>query len=91
MDRLEATGQKVDAKELARILGVPVVPIVAPKGEGLDELRKAIGSVLPSLDGKMQAMAMRVPVADGSATDLVVTGFATRARGDTMATCFYDA
>jgi glyceraldehyde 3-phosphate dehydrogenase len=34
---------------------------------------KAIGKVLPSLDGKMQAMAMRVPVSDGSATDLVVT------------------
>jgi glyceraldehyde 3-phosphate dehydrogenase len=34
---------------------------------------KAIGKVLPSLDGKMQAMAMRVPVQDGSATDLVVT------------------
>jgi glyceraldehyde 3-phosphate dehydrogenase len=34
---------------------------------------KAIGSVLPNLDGKMQAMAMRVPVSDGSATDLVVT------------------
>ena len=34
---------------------------------------KAIGKVLPSLDGKMQAMAMRVPVQDGSATDLVAT------------------
>jgi len=34
---------------------------------------KAIGKVLPRLDGKMQAMAMRVPVSDGSATDLVVT------------------
>jgi glyceraldehyde 3-phosphate dehydrogenase len=32
---------------------------------------KAIGKVLPSLDGKMQAMAMRVPVPDGSTTDLV--------------------
>ncbi len=31
----------------------------------------AIGKVLPSLDGKMQAMAMRVPVPDGSITDLV--------------------
>lgn len=33
---------------------------------------KAIGKVLPNLNGKMQAMAMRVPVQDGSATDLVV-------------------
>jgi glyceraldehyde 3-phosphate dehydrogenase len=34
---------------------------------------KAIGKVFPRLDGKLQAMAMRVPVPDGSATDLVVT------------------
>jgi glyceraldehyde 3-phosphate dehydrogenase len=34
---------------------------------------KAIGKVLPSVEGKMQAMAMRVPVPDGSITDLVVT------------------
>jgi len=33
----------------------------------------AIGKVLPGLDGKMQAMAMRVPVSDGSITDLVAT------------------
>ena len=31
----------------------------------------AIGKVLPRLNGKMQAMAMRVPVPDGSITDLV--------------------
>jgi len=45
-DRLEATGQKINAKELARILGIPVVPIVAPKGVGLGELRKAVADVL---------------------------------------------
>jgi glyceraldehyde 3-phosphate dehydrogenase len=33
----------------------------------------AIGKVLPNLNGKMQAMAMRVPVPDGSITDLVAT------------------
>ena len=34
---------------------------------------KAIGQVLPSLDGKLDGMAMRVPVPDGSIVDLVVT------------------
>ncbi len=34
---------------------------------------KAIGLVLPQLAGKMDGMAMRVPVPDGSATDLVAT------------------
>ncbi len=33
---------------------------------------KAVGQVLPSLDGKLNGMAMRVPVPDGSTVDLVV-------------------
>jgi glyceraldehyde 3-phosphate dehydrogenase len=33
---------------------------------------KAIGQVLPVLDGKLDGMAMRVPVPDGSITDLTV-------------------
>jgi glyceraldehyde 3-phosphate dehydrogenase len=34
---------------------------------------KAIGEVIPSLKGKLDGLAMRVPVANGSVTDLVVT------------------
>jgi glyceraldehyde 3-phosphate dehydrogenase len=34
---------------------------------------KATGLVLPHLQGKLDGMSMRVPVPDGSATDLVVT------------------
>ncbi len=34
---------------------------------------KAVGSVLPELDGKLNGMAMRVPVPDGSLVDLVCT------------------
>ena len=34
---------------------------------------KATGLVLPHLKGKLDGMAMRVPVPDGSVTDLVVT------------------
>ncbi len=33
---------------------------------------KAVGKVLPELDGKLDGMATRVPVADGSIVDLVV-------------------
>ncbi len=33
---------------------------------------KAVGTVLPELDGKLDGMAMRVPVPDGSTVDLVV-------------------
>ncbi len=34
---------------------------------------KAVGLVLPHLDGKLNGAAMRVPVTDGSATDFVAT------------------
>ena len=33
----------------------------------------AVGKILPELDGKLEAKALRVPVPDGSITDLVVT------------------
>ncbi len=34
---------------------------------------KAVGKVIPELNGKLNGMALRVPVADGSFTDLVAT------------------
>ncbi len=34
---------------------------------------KAVGKVMPELDGKLDGMALRVPVSDGSITDLVAT------------------
>lgn len=34
---------------------------------------KAVGLVIPALKGKLHGMALRVPVTDGSVTDLVVT------------------
>lgn len=34
---------------------------------------KAIGEVIPSLKGKLDGLAMRVPIANGSVTDLVAT------------------
>ncbi len=34
---------------------------------------RAVGKVLPALEGKLDGMAMRVPIADGSIVDLVTT------------------
>ncbi|KUH34783.1 iron transporter FeoB [Thermococcus celericrescens] len=42
MDLAEEKGIKIDPKELERALGVPVVPMVASKGKGIEELKKAI-------------------------------------------------
>ena len=39
MDEVESNGGSVDTKKLSEILGVPVVPISASKGEGIEELK----------------------------------------------------
>ena len=38
MDEVRANGGTVDISGLSRALGIPVVPIVAAKGEGVSEL-----------------------------------------------------
>jgi len=50
----------------ARAAGVNIIPTSTGAA-------KATGLVLPHLKGKMDGMAMRVPVPDGSVTDLVAT------------------
>ncbi|NLY45856.1 MAG: GTP-binding protein [Tissierella sp.] len=43
MDEVEAQGDKVNFDKLSKLLGVPVVPIVARTGKGIDDLmNKAI-------------------------------------------------
>lgn len=46
VDVADRRGIAVDAKGLARLLGVPVIPTVARTGEGLDALTEALGRVL---------------------------------------------
>jgi ferrous iron transport protein B len=46
VDVAENNGHKISAAELARELGVPVLPIVASQGQGVPELRQAIVSAL---------------------------------------------
>jgi ferrous iron transport protein B len=42
IDRARSLGLKVDKQLLERFLGVPVIPVSAAKGEGLEELKEAI-------------------------------------------------
>jgi ferrous iron transport protein B len=65
IDVAESGGIKIDAEKLAANLGVPVVPIQANKGRGLDRLRQVVAEtagagrlVNPSHTGKSQP---RVP------------------------------
>jgi len=54
MDRARARGLEIDAALLARRLGCPVVPMVAARGAGLEQLKAAVGQA---------AAAARAPTA----------------------------
>jgi len=42
LDRARAKGLEIDVGRLAGLLGIPVVPTVAPREEGMEELKKRI-------------------------------------------------
>jgi ferrous iron transport protein B len=46
-DVAEGAGIRVDAGKLSEELGVPVIPMVASRGQGIEELRAAISGPLP--------------------------------------------
>src|SRR5213592_5021210 len=46
MDVTEENGHHIDAEKLSRELGVPVVPVVASRGTGLEALRQSIVSLV---------------------------------------------
>lgn len=48
IDVAEAQGVTIDAERLARQLGVPVVPIQANRGKGLNELKEAVSRAIGS-------------------------------------------
>jgi len=51
MDAAKAQGLAIDVEKLSAQLGVPVVPIVATKGRGIEELKRVIESVIPLAPG----------------------------------------
>ncbi|HMO24824.1 MAG TPA: ferrous iron transport protein B [Tepidisphaeraceae bacterium] len=61
MDIAERRGQRVDADELSRSLGVPVVPVVAHKRRGLDQLIRALdrATIAPEPDWPLEESMRR--------------------------------
>lgn len=49
-DELEKKGDKLDYKTLGKMLGIPIVPTVATKGEGIEELLQKIIDVYEDKD-----------------------------------------
>jgi ferrous iron transport protein B len=61
IDEARRHGITVDARGLARDLGVPVIPLAARRGEGLPELLSAIAQVA---SGALQTRPRQVPLRD---------------------------
>jgi ferrous iron transport protein B len=64
-DEALAHGIAVDAGALAAALGADVIPVVAPRGEGLDALRGAIGRALAGGRRPAAAPTTLAPAAEG--------------------------
>ncbi|MEZ4701264.1 MAG: ferrous iron transport protein B [Rhodothermales bacterium] len=48
MDEVEKDGLVIDTRTLSEMLGLPVIPMVATRKEGLDDLKKALTASLPA-------------------------------------------
>lgn len=79
MDELKGVGLSIDEKVVAEHLGVPVVPIVASKGVGLDLLGTALAEVLA--EGPRSAPA-QTPLEGAIAHDVALVEEALAAAGD---------
>ena len=71
MDAAQEAGLEIDTEKLEKKLGVPVVPMVARRGEGLDALKAAIAdvpdvpgetgwSLMPAVAPKVEALAEKL-------------------------------
>ena len=65
VDAATGLGLRIDAEALSRALGVPVIPLVATRGEGMEALRAALLKPPPPPEGGrwplMDAVAARLP------------------------------
>jgi ferrous iron transport protein B len=71
-DELEASGAKLDRAKLAELLGAPVVPTVAQRCEGIEELLDAVVDLAEDRVPRHR----HVPVSYGGHVDDVVAGLA---------------
>lgn len=65
IDEAAANGLKIDFELLEHLLGVPVIPTVAVKGKGVDEVKNRLyeartGLIPPDLNTKLKAMLNRI-------------------------------
>ena len=78
IDEARANGLAIDAKRLSELLGVPVLPTVATKGEGISAVReavtKAFDSEPPRLDPDLQRLISGLPAGTTAERLMVLEG-----------------
>ncbi len=79
MDEAERHGIQVDARRLARDLGVPVVPMVARRNEGVPELLKVVEEVA---SGKIAPRPRHIQTTHNTALDAAVEQLAAQIEGE---------
>ena len=65
MDEAQRQGMKIDVDRLEDLLGVPVIPAVAVKGRGIEELKQRVyearpGKVPPELEASLQTLEHQI-------------------------------
>jgi ferrous iron transport protein B len=78
VDLAKAAGKHVDAELLSKRLGVPVVPVVASRGEGVSQLREA---VLQQLETPSISSCMQLPPEVNEAADELAMWGASNSTG----------
>ncbi|WP_455542350.1 ferrous iron transport protein B [Intestinibacter sp.] len=70
MDEVEASGTKIDVEKLSKILGVPVIPIIARSGKGVDDLMQAAQRIALS-QSKANDLSVFSPQVNNYITEIV--------------------
>lgn len=72
MDMAEKRGLDIDLDVLSKKLGIPVFPVVASKGTGLDKLKKAMAAPPPAVPVRRWRLPEEVEIEVATLTDAVI-------------------
>lgn len=78
IDAAQRRSIQIDVEELSRRLGVPVVPMRADRGEGVDLLREALARILAQRPAATNVRALTLPEGLSGPVDTLIAQFGDR-------------